>query len=454
MRTRPDDQEPAMKREALQQIIQKYGQRAADSRFECSLYSQDLAPVPAILVDPLFNTLPDLVIRPASVEEVSEILKAAYTSDIPVTPRAGASTSYFDSIPVKGGIVIDLNLINGVVRLKETEMTVTVKAGTTWSDLEEYLNARGLSSKSFPSSAPVATVGGWFCMKGYGIGSLKYGNLLSHVKAIEVVLPWGEIRRLSRESDPPLEWFFASEGTLGVITEVELEVRKLNPMKHFLLHFSDVSEMVEILAAAKEAKILPYNLHFADPQCVESLHKLEFSPGQIKTGCLLAIDYEGTADEMTQVREWIAALIKDHPKMDSLPEEIADSEWAERFMALRLKRGGPSILGGEIWLPIDELMGYLADMQKMAGKYHFQTMTYGHLVTRQHITVMTMFYVDEERTIDYILNFGLVRKIHDVGNRHGGSPYGVGLWNTPYIGRIFQPRVLVELRKRKKRKRN
>ena len=87
--------------------------------------------------------------------------------------------------------------------------------------MDEYLNARGFALKSFPSSAPAASIGGWFCTMGYGIGSLKYGSLLSQVKAAEVALPAGEIRRLTRQTDPPLDWFAASEGTLGIITRLE-----------------------------------------------------------------------------------------------------------------------------------------------------------------------------------------------------------------------------------------
>ena len=64
---------------------------------------------------------------------------------------------------------------------------------------------------------------------------------------------------------------------------------------------------------------------------------------------------------------------------------------------------------------------------------------------------MTMFFADETRVFDYIMGLSLVKKIHDVGYRHGGYPYGVGLWNTPYIGRIFTGRQLAEMRARKKR---
>ena len=193
-----------MKNEALEQIKQRFGDRATDSPFERHLYSRDMAPVPALLVNPLFNTLPDLIVRPADADEAAEILKLAFANHIAVTPRAAASTVYFNSVPIRGGIVMDLNLIKGVAGLDASAMTVTVKAGTTWLELDQYLNPLGYATKSFPSSAPAASIGGWFSMMGYGIGSLKYGSLLSQVRAVEAVLPTGEVRRLTRETKPPL----------------------------------------------------------------------------------------------------------------------------------------------------------------------------------------------------------------------------------------------------------
>ena len=106
-------------------------------------------------------------------------------------------------------------------------------------------------------------------------------------------------------------------------------------------------------------------------------------------------------------------------------------------------------MGSEIWLPVKALSGYLSDIRKMAGRYGLDLISYGHVVTPDRVTVMTMFYTDETRTIAYILDLSLVKKIHDVGRRHGGCPYGVGLWNTPYLGRMFTPSHLNELRQRK-----
>jgi len=446
---KPDGRGWEMQRDALEQIKQRFGDRAVDSRFECGFYARDLAPVPALLVNPLFNTMPDLVVRPADAKEVSALLELAFAGHIPVTPRAGASTAYFNSVPVQGGIVLDLNLLKGVANLDESGMTVAAGAGTTWSELDEYLNSQGFALKSFPSSAPAATIGGWFCTMGYGIGSLKYGSLLSQVQAVEAVLPTGEIRRLTRQTDPPLDWFAASDGTLGVITRLELEIRKQTPLKHFLIAFADAAQMGHALEAILHAPAMPYNLHFADDRFARAMKSLGFLPSNLEPAHTLGIDYEGSEEDLRQADEIMTALAASDPTARLASGETAEREWVEKFRALRLKRGGPSVLGGEIWLPVKALPAYLTEIRKMADRYGPDFISYGHAATSDRVTVMTLFHTDETRTAEYFLDLALIKKIHDVGRRHGGRPYGVGLWNTPYLGRMFTPRQRAERRQRK-----
>lgn len=438
-----------MKSETIEQIKRSFGARATDLPFECGFYSRDMAPVPALLVDPLFNTRPDVVVRPGDVTETADLLKTAWKERIPVTPRAGASTVYFNTVPAKGGMVLDLNLLTGVEAIDERAMTVTVAAGMTWLELDGYLNALGFAVKSFPSSAPAASIGGWFSMMGYGIGSIKYGSLLSHVRQIEVVLPNGEVSRLTKESRPPLAWFAASEGTLGIITKIELEIRRLNPMKYFLMVFPGVREMGQAVETILRSSVVPYNLHFADDRYAAAMQSLGFSPVDSGSGYTLAVDYEGSPAELAAAQEIVNNLLAGDRKIRLCSSDEAEREWEERFSALRLKRGGPSVLGGEIWLPVGTLPAYLADIKNMAVLYDVDLISYGHVVTPERATVMTLFHTDETKELKYVLDLALVKKIHDVGRRHGGSPYGVGLWNTPYLSRIFSKKQLAELRKRK-----
>lgn len=434
----------------IQSIQDEFGNRATSSPMECELYSRDLGPVPALLVDPLFKTLPDLIVRPKTTEEIVNIIRRANAEGIPVTPRAGATTVFFNAIPVKSGIVIDLNELSGVVALDEAAMTVTVKAATTWSDLEAYLNARRLACKSMPSSAPAATVGGWLCMMGYGIGSLKYGSLVSQVRSIEVVLPDGSVQRISRASNPSLDWFATSEGTLGIITEVELEIRQQTSMRHFLLHAPDILQAGQLMNKLTGAKIKPYNLHFSDQPFIRAMKNLGFSHVPTDSGCIVAVDYEGPADELTAAASIINNIVHQHAGVVLLPESLSEAEWEERFKSIRIKRGGPAVLGGEILLPVNSLAAYIDDIYKMAKAYGVNFMSYGHVVSPEHATVMTMFFADETKTIQYIINLSLVKKIQDAGYRHGGCPYGIGLWNTPYLGRIYSSSQIKKLRDRKK----
>jgi len=150
------------------------GERATTSELERELYSRDMAPVPSLLVTPLgLQTKPDIVVRPETDEEVVRVVKHAAKHNMPITPRASGSTPYFDSVPVKGGILLDLNGLRGEPILDENGLTVTVRAATRWQELDRWLRQRGFAVKSYPTSAPSATVGGWLNMEGYGIGSLR-----------------------------------------------------------------------------------------------------------------------------------------------------------------------------------------------------------------------------------------------------------------------------------------
>jgi glycolate oxidase len=433
--------------ETVKEILARYGDQATDSLFERSFYSRDLAPVPALLVAPLFRTVPEIVIRPANAEEVSDIIKTAAKYNLPVTPRAGGSTVYFNSVPIHKGILMDLNLLKGVVAVDATALTVTVQAATTWIELEQYLNSKGLASKSFPSSTPSATVGGWFCMMGYGIGSLKYGSLLSQVRSIEVVTPEGKICRLTRDTQPSLEWFAASEGTLGIVTQLEVEIRRQTTLKHFLLQFSNPLEMRNKMQAMIKGAEVPFNMHFTDQECLKGMKALGIAPGNLDSGYLLAVDYEGSEQALGQAEKIIQTMTGKDQLATLLPPELAELEWEEKFKAMRLKRGGPSLLGAEIWLPIKNLPEYLADVQKMSRSYNVTLFSYGHVVTPEYATVMTTFNADELHTIRYIISLSLVKKLHDIGYHYGGCPYGVGLWNAPMIGRIRKPSELKTLKK-------
>ena len=202
------------------------GDRFTADPFERGFYTRDLAPVPSILARLMGRTLPDAVVRPANAGEVAAVLRHATRHRLPVTPRAAASTVYWNAVPVRGGILLDLNGMRGVVDVDEAGLTARVLPATRWDELARVLRRQGLDLLSYPTSAPSATVGGWLSMQGHGIGSLRHGGLAEQVRGLEVVLPDGRLIEVGRDTEPPISWFAGAEGTLGVVTRIDLAVRR------------------------------------------------------------------------------------------------------------------------------------------------------------------------------------------------------------------------------------
>jgi alkyldihydroxyacetonephosphate synthase len=167
------------------------------------------------------------VARPGTTDEVAAVLSACNDAHVPVTPAGGRSGVCGASVPVFGGVLLDLTELAGVVHVDTTSQVVEVLAGTFGPDLERELGAHGLSVGHFPQSFDIATVGGWVACRGAGQYSTRYGKIEDMVVGLEVVLADGTVVRTggapAAAVGPDLsQVFLGSEGTLGVVTRVWL----------------------------------------------------------------------------------------------------------------------------------------------------------------------------------------------------------------------------------------
>ena len=132
-----------------------------------------------------------------------------------------------------------------------------------------------------------------------------------------------------------------------------------------------------------------------------------------------------------------------------LSQDAAAAEWGERFAALRLKRAGPTLLAAESWLPLDGLAAYHEGVGRLAGSQRVTMATYGMVVRPGEVTVMTAFPSDETRAVKYLLDLSLTAALYGIAGRHGGRPYGTGVWNMPYVGASSASGSQADLRARK-----
>ena len=190
--------------------------------------------------------LPAVVARPATSTEVAAVLEVCTQAGIPVTPAGGRSGVCGGSIPVFGGVALDLTALSGLVAVDPVSGLVDVRAGTFGDELEDNLrNAHGLTLGHWPQSVALSTVGGWVACRGAGQYSTRYGKVEDLVAGLEVALPDGRLIRTGRSAPraatgPDLtQLFVGSEGTLGVITEARLRARpRPNQERHAAYAFA------------------------------------------------------------------------------------------------------------------------------------------------------------------------------------------------------------------------
>ncbi len=173
---------------------------------------------------------PAVVARPDDVEQVAAVLAACHDARVPVTAVAGRSGVCGASVPVFGGVSLDLCGLSGIIDVDTTSLVAEVLPGTFGPDLEAGLRARGTTLGHWPQSMDLSTVGGWVACRGAGQYSTRYGKIEDMVTGLEVALADGRVIRTGGTGPraalgPDLtQLFVGSEGVLGVITAAQLRL--------------------------------------------------------------------------------------------------------------------------------------------------------------------------------------------------------------------------------------
>ncbi len=185
---------------------------------------------------------PLLVVQPHNEDDVCKLLSFAFAEGLHVVPFGAGSGVCGGARPTSDDIVLDLSLMNRIIKLSETALTVTVQPGMLGRDLEAALNARGYSMGHFPQSINLSSVGGWVATRASGQYSTKYGSIEDMLVSLNVVLADGtsvHTKNAPRSSTGPSlnELMLGSEGTLAVITEITYRIHPL-PQKESGLAFA------------------------------------------------------------------------------------------------------------------------------------------------------------------------------------------------------------------------
>src|SRR5829696_4983339 len=240
---------------------------------------------------------PDVVAVPRTEEDVAVALGIAAAHGVPVVAWGGGSGTQGGAVPIRGGLIIDLRGLDRIIEIDERSLTVTAQAGVNGLELERALNARGLMFPHYPASSEWATVVGDVSARGSGVLSTRYGKIEDLVLSLRVALPGGDLIdtvSVPRHAVGPdlTQLFVGSEGTLGIITRVTLEVVPLPAQRRFaMLAFGDVESGVEAFRRTLAAGYRPSVIRMYDEEA--TARTLSPVVGESLDGVCAVVCFEG-----------------------------------------------------------------------------------------------------------------------------------------------------------------
>lgn len=273
---------------------------------------------------------PDAVVYPRSHSDVVKIVNYCHEQKIPIVPFGGNSSVTRGLEAPLGGISLNLTRhLNKITEINTTNQTVTVQAGMYGPALEAALNAfaDGYTCGHFPQSFEYSTVGGWAVTKGAGQMSTGYGKMEDMVVSLKMVSPVGEIETKdfprSAQGWDLNHTIMGSEGTLGVVTEVCMKIRKYRPKNtaYASFVFKTFADAVNTMRLTMQGEFgFPHLFRISDPEETDIafktkefdgtfsdkvLHALGYKAGK---RCLMFVACEGDADHARFVIRKIRTL--------------------------------------------------------------------------------------------------------------------------------------------------
>ena len=339
-----------------------------------STYSKDQAPFAP-------SSPAAAVLLARSTEEISKALAFCSERKIPVVPRGAGSGLSGGANADSQSLVISLEKMNQIIKIDPANQLAKVQAGVINLDLDTAVKEHGMAYLPDPASRDWSTLGGNVATNAGGMCCVKYGVTSHHVRALTVVLSTGEIIEIGKSTKKfvttldLLHLFIGSEGTLGIVTEITVNIvpRPRTPAT-LIATFSNITQAAS--ASTELLKYRPSMLEIIDQttlKAVEQWHPLGFEVA----GSILLLQL----DENFEFGDSALATCQAHGMVDGMfsteTSDAADLIRVRKLAYPALERLGATLLD-DVALPVTKIAEFVEKVEDLADKYKLMIGIFGH----------------------------------------------------------------------------
>jgi alkyldihydroxyacetonephosphate synthase len=428
------------------------------SQKEIDLHSYDAWPVASKWkLQGKHPCAPDLVVRPLHVGQIQELVRFAARKGVPITPWGLGSSVTGSSLPMHGGITLDLSTMKRTLEIDVANHMVTVEAGALGSDLEREVNTRGFTLGNSPQSLDRSTVGGWLSTRATGQFSSLYGGIEDLVVRFSVVLPSGKILDTPfapRYSlGPDLRHIFmGAEGTMGIISQVTLKMFPLPSFRHMeAIRFGSVEAGIKTIQSMIQSRLHPFLVRLYDE---DEAHHAMVDPNF--RDCVLFLGFEG--HRAVAEAEFAVALEFVHENGGSVIGPKAVEAWMDRRFDFSTIENRLALAGGvaetieiaHFWSGIYPLY---RELKQVLAPYAEEVLSHFSHVYPQGTSMYMILLghqsndAEAEKTILTVWEktMGICKKHHASIAHH----HGIGIVRLPYLAeQLGEGKVVLEKVKR------
>ena len=419
-----------------------------DDRVECISYSRDLS---------VHEGIPDVVVFAHTTEQISAIMRLANESKVPVTVQGSGTATTGASLPVEGGILLDVHKMNKILEINKDNFYARVEPGVICNQLNAELKKQNLMFPPNPGSEAIATIGGMMSTNSSGHRAVKYGTARDYVKGMEVVLADGTVITTGFKTPKSsfgydLNHVFASsEGTLGVITEITVKIQPLPEYTALALAIFH-----DLFAAGKAVTdIIGSGIQLTACEIMDkySLKVVEEAIGKdvSKIEAMLIMESDGVEEIVTRDMEAIGEICKKYDVQEFTwsgdPAKAAEIMEARGKLVPTLSRIKPGhrlvAISEDLGVPPTKIPETIKRAQEIAEKYNLLLTTFGHIGDGN---VHTTFVTDMRSQDEWDRFKPAADELAELALEMEGTvtaEHGTGLARAPYIERQLGPALEV-----------